>query len=125
MKIVICCSVKYIDTIRATIDGLNSLGLQGLFSNLDYEDENTFDVIPVDEMKRLASEHYALIDEADIVYFITPDGYMGTSCKLELGYAVAKGKPIYFSEPTNDYALDCYVTKFIPTNSLNSFLELQ
>ncbi len=61
------------------------------------------------------------IGGADAVYIITPQRYMGTSCKFELGYAIAKEKPIYFSEPTNDIGLDCYVTKFISTDSLELF----
>ena len=69
-------------------------------------------------------EHYVAIDEADKVYLITPEGYMGTSLKLELGYAVAKNKPIYFSEPTNDIGLDCYVKEFISTDNLKRFLEI-
>ena len=48
---------------------------------------------------------------------------MGTSCKIELGYALALGKLIYFSEPTNDLALDCYVKKFIPLDKLILFKE--
>ncbi len=76
----------------------------------------------LNEKKRLALEHYEAIRESDAVYFIVPEGYMGTSCKLELGYAVASNKPVYFSEPTNDLALDCYVSKFIPLESLRDFL---
>ncbi len=124
MKITISCSMKYRDIVRDTINGLNNLGLQSLFPNLDYGD-NKIDVSnAIKIVKQLAIEHYKAIKEADLVYFITPEGYMGTSCKLELGYAIANEKIIYFSEPTNDPALDCYVTKFIPINSLELFLDL-
>lgn len=124
MKIVIGSSMKYQDLIKATMKNFNIIGIIPLFPNLNYIAENKDDAHTMEEKKKLALEHYAAIDEADSVYLITPDGYMGTSLKLELGYAVAKNKPIYFSEPTNDIGLDCYVQEFIPTNNLKRFLEI-
>ena len=101
-----------------------SIGITPLFPNLDYSTENKDDANTIEEKKRLALEHYVAINEADKVYLITPDGYMGTSLKLELGYAVAKNKPIYFSEPTKDIGLDCYVEEFISIDNLKRFLEI-
>jgi hypothetical protein len=43
---------------------------------------------------------------------------------LELGYAFAKGKAIFFSEPTNDDALDGYVQKFIGLDELDTFASV-
>jgi nucleoside 2-deoxyribosyltransferase len=116
--------MKYRKLVRDTMEDFEKIGIIPLFPNLDYSTENKDDANTIEEKKRLALEHYAAIDEADKVYLITPDGYMGTSLKLELGYAVAKNKPIYFSEPTNDIGLDCYVVKFIPTDNLKRFLEI-
>lgn len=125
MKIVISCSMKYRDLVRQTISELSLLGLDPIFPNLDYSTNNKDDANTVTEKKRLAIEHYEAIDTADVVYFITPNGYMGTSCKLELGYAIAKNKKICFSEPTNDIGLDCYATKFIGLDKLKEFIKLQ
>lgn len=116
--------MKYRSLVRETVAKLSELGLTPLFPNLDYSHENTGKANTPDKKKRLAMEHYTVIDEADVVYLITPEGYMGTSCKLELGYAVARQKPIYFSEPTKDPALDCYVSGFVSTNSLTDFLKI-
>ena len=124
MKIVLGCSMKYRDLVQETISKLETLGLEPIFPNLNYSTDNKDDANTIEEKKRLATEHYEAIDKADVVYLITPQGYMGTSCKLELGYAIAKGKPIYFSEPTNDIGLDCYVTQFIPIDNLKLFLEI-
>lgn len=115
--------MKYRDLARETVNRLVDLGITPLFPNLDYGSENKDYANTIEEKKRLALEHYTAIDEADIVYFLTPDGYMGTSCKLELGYAIAKNKPIYFSEPTNDFGLDCYVKEFISTNDLKRLMS--
>ena len=116
--------MKYRDLIKETITSLNKIGITAMFPNLDYSDKNSDEASTLDEKKRLAMEHYTAIDESDVVYFITPNSYIGTSCKLELGYAIAKNKPIYFSEPTNDIGIDCYVKKFIRINELENFLKL-
>ena len=104
------------------MDQLTNLGITPLFPNLDIETENGVPIMTIEEKKRLALEHYAAIDESGAVYFLTPDGYMGTSCKIELGYAIAKNKPVYFSEPTSDIGLDCYVKEFISLDNLKRFL---
>ena len=123
MKIAIGCSMKYRDLVRETVARLEKIGITALFPNIDYSAENKDHADTPAEKKCLALEHYAAIDQADSIYLLTPDGYMGTSCKLELGYAIAKNKPIFFSEPTYDIGLDCYVKEFIPTGELKRFLN--
>ena len=125
MKIVISCSTKYRDLIKEAVIRFEKIGVTPLFPNLDYDSKsgNHAD-ISMYEIKRLAEEHYKAINECDLFYLITPNGYVGTSCKLELGYAIAKNKPIFFSEPTNDISLDCYSKEFISTDSLEKFLKL-
>ncbi len=108
VKIAIGCSMKYRDLVRSTMVDLENIGVIPLFPNLDFGSENKDCANTIEEKKRLALEHYDAIQNADVVYFLTPEGYMGTSCKLELGYAIAKNEPIFFSEPTNDIGLDCY-----------------
>ncbi len=100
--------MKFRSLIRSTMKELEGLGFEPLFPNLDYSTEDKDVAMSTEEKKRLALEHYAAIEESDAVYFILPEGYMGTSCKVELGYALACKKPIYFSEPTGDIGLDCY-----------------
>lgn len=118
MKIVIGSSMKNRELVRKAMSDMRALGIEPLFPNLDFSDKNEDDAKNLEEKKRLALEHYQAIDEADANYFITPEGYMGTSCKLELGYCIAKGKTVFFSEPTNDWGLDCYVTAFVPLDKL-------
>lgn len=110
--------MKYRDLVREAMNCLNEIGITPLFPNITLQKEN----LTIEEKKCLALEHYEAIDESDVVYFIVPDGYMGTSCKIELGYSVAKNKTIYFSEPTNDIGLDCYVKDFISLKDLRKFL---
>jgi len=43
----------------------------------------------------LTHDHFYKIRMADIVFVYNKDGYSGNSTTLEIGYAVALGKPIY------------------------------
>ncbi len=42
------------------------------------------------------------IDRTDIIYVVNPQGYVGKSVAVDLGYAYAKNKPIYVMEPVDD-----------------------
>ena len=42
------------------------------------------------------------IDRADIVYVVNPEGYVGISVGIDIGYAYAKKKPIYVLHPTRE-----------------------
>jgi nucleoside 2-deoxyribosyltransferase len=113
--------MKYKNILKEAMRSFEVVGIVPLFPNLDYGSKSNDDSITIEEKKKLALEHYTAIDVADKVYFITQEGYMGTSLKLELGYAIAKGKQIYFSEPTGDIGLDCYVEEFVQTDNLKRF----
>ncbi len=43
----------------------------------------------------LTHDHFYKIQMADIVFIYNKDGYSGNSTTLEIGYAMALGKPIY------------------------------
>lgn len=43
----------------------------------------------------LTHDHFYKIRMADVVFVFNKDGYAGNSTTLEIGYAVALGKPIY------------------------------
>lgn len=43
----------------------------------------------------LTHDHFYKIKMADVVFVFNKDGYAGNSTTLEIGYAVALGKPIY------------------------------
>lgn len=43
----------------------------------------------------LTHDHFYKIQMADVVFVYNKDGYAGNSTTLEIGYAVALGKPIY------------------------------
>jgi len=42
------------------------------------------------------------IDKADLVYVVNPSGYVGRSVSVDIGYAYARGKPIYATRTIDD-----------------------
>ncbi len=75
-------------------------------------------------MKRLTLEHFATVDETPILYVLCPEGYVGRSVTLEIDYAYAKGKHIFFSELTNDQVLDALSSGVIPTTEISRLKEI-
>lgn len=63
------------------------------------------------------------IDQADVVYVVNPDGYIGKSVSLDIGYAYAKNKPIYVMHPINDPPVMSLVKGVLSFNELISFLK--
>jgi hypothetical protein len=55
------------------------------------------------------SRHLASIRVADFVWLVDPEGYVGQSASMELGFAVACGTPILTASTPNDLTLRQYV----------------
>lgn len=60
-------------------------------------------------IKLVQSRHLAAIDASDFVWLVAPAGYVGQSAAMEIGYAVAKGTPVFASEVPADLTLRQYV----------------
>jgi hypothetical protein len=61
-------------------------------------------------IKLVQSRHLAAIEASDFVWLVAPGGYVGQSAAMEIGYAVAKGTPVFASEVPADLTLRQYVT---------------
>ena len=52
-----------------------------------------------DEQKEMLDDiHKRKIDMADAIYVINKDGYVGSSTRCEIGYAIKHGKQVIFME---------------------------
>jgi len=65
-------------------------------------------------IKLVQSRHLAAIAASDLVWLVAPDGYIGQSGAMEIGYAVSVGTPVFTSEVPIDLTLRQYVTT-LPT----------
>jgi hypothetical protein len=61
-------------------------------------------------IKLVQSRHLAAIAASDFVWVVAPEGYIGQSGAMEVGYATAVGTPVYCSEVPIDLTLRQYVT---------------
>lgn len=116
MKITVSSSMKFRDMIGETLSGLAAAGHQGAFPNLDSPQSAEDDPAV---KRQLCEAHFQAIADADALYCLLPGGYMGTSVKIELGYALALRKPVYFSEATHDTGLDCLASGIVPLDALH------
>jgi len=63
------------------------------------------------------------IDESDLVYVVNPDGYVGRSVCVDIGYVYAKGKPIYVMYPIDDPPVMNMVKEVLSFEQLINFLK--
>ncbi|MBU1167642.1 nucleoside 2-deoxyribosyltransferase [Patescibacteria group bacterium] len=76
----------------------------------------------LDEMvPDLVYRHFKKIRESDAVLVVNPDGYIGNSVKVEIGYAKGLGKKVYFLEKTNAPELDCLADEILEANKFDVF----
>ena len=66
--------------------------------------------------KGLTLEHFDWIRKAEVCFVYNKDDYAGTSVSMEMGYAVALGKPIFaLSRKTGDPCRDSLIDKVVKT----------
>jgi len=61
--------------------------------------------------QEIEREHLNAILRADALYLYNADGYVGPSSAMEMGWALAFGRPVYTKEACVDTALKCFVGK--------------
>ncbi len=120
--ICLSASLRFENIIRDIIQKAEEIGIKALFPNLDIGlDKNE---LTMDIMKKLCQDHFQAITRAEALYVINPRGYIGTLVKIEIGYALGKEKPVYYSHKTDSLDLDSLSTGIIPLNSIEQFLHL-
>jgi ABC-type uncharacterized transport system substrate-binding protein len=63
------------------------------------------------------------IGQADVVYVVNPDGYVGKSVSVDIGYAYARNKPIYVMHPIEDPPVMSLVRGILSFEELISLLK--
>lgn len=61
-------------------------------------------------MRLVQSRHLAAIGAADFLWLVAPEGYLGLSASMEIGFGVARGVPIYSTDVPTDLTIRQYVT---------------
>lgn len=120
--ICISSSLRFKEIIRDTIRSFKDIGIVASFPNLDTEIPK--DEIDIDTLKKFCQEHFTAIDDANGLYVINPGGYIGTLVTVEIGYALGRGKPVYYTEPAGKLDLDALFKNIIPLDKIEEFHSL-
>jgi nucleoside 2-deoxyribosyltransferase len=68
-------------------------------------------------------EHIENVKQADIIYVVDKDGYVGRSTSVEIGVAYGLGKKIYAMERIKDPAVDILVDEVLSPKELISRIK--
>lgn len=71
----------------------------------------------VRSIKMVEDRHLDCIRSSDFLWLVAPDGYVGQSASMELGYAIAHNVPIFCTQLPNDGTLRKYVQR-VPSLSV-------
>src|SRR5271156_5384487 len=64
----------------------------------------------VRSVRLVQDRHLESIRAANLLWLVCPDGYVGQSASMEIGYAAAVGVPIFSTHAPTDLTLRQYVT---------------
>lgn len=101
---------RYFDGISETVKAFEALGIDVLSPKASKvinpgEEFAVLETDDTDNPKTLEQRHLDAIASADALYLYNPDGYIGDSSKMELGWANALGKPVFCKELVADSTL--------------------
>jgi nucleoside 2-deoxyribosyltransferase len=119
MKCVVSGSFrKFYDAIAGLVEDFEKCGIEVLSPSKSkiVKSQEEFVILEsdkTDDIEILERNHLNAIKEADFLYIYNPEGYMGESTIMELGWALAMDKPVYSLEKSKDLAL----AKFIKVKS--------
>jgi len=68
-------------------------------------------------------DHIENVKQADIIYVVDKDGYVGRSTAVEIGVAYGLGKKIYAMERIKDAAVDILIDEVLSPEKLISILK--
>jgi hypothetical protein len=64
---------------------------------------------PIRSVRLVQDRHLEAIKAANFLWLVCPDGYVGQSASMEIGYAAAVGVPIFAAQVPSDLTLRQYV----------------
>ncbi|MDO8551213.1 MAG: hypothetical protein Q7S03_00830 [bacterium] len=120
-SVVLCGSKRFKSELRTFAKKLKEKGVVIFEPNLHSAGEQWGSLS--DDYKNyialgLTHDHFYKIRMADVLFLYNKEGYCGVSVTLELGYAVALGKPIYaLSDKDEELARKILIREFITSPS--------
>lgn len=102
------------EALRRTFENLKDSGFQVLSPTNPYieTEEQGFVYMRHESMQtpdRIENKHLDAIQRADFVWFFAPEGYVGPTGALEVGFARASGIPVYTDTALKDMTIKNFV----------------
>jgi len=106
---------KHLLEVQRAVEMLTAAGAVVLSPSsptvVDKIEDFVFVASDVHRSPRLVQDrHMAAIAESDFLWLVCPEGYVGQSACLEVGYAVAQAVPVWSATRPGDLTLRQYVT---------------
>lgn len=70
--------------------------------------------------KELEQLHLDSIRKSDFLYVVDPQGYVGNSAVMEIGFALALRIPVYSLQEPEEFILKLFVKTLSPSNAIES-----
>jgi hypothetical protein len=105
---------RHMDAITSTVNELAALNVRVL-SPADpriVAQQGEFLFVasdPIRSVRLVQDRHLESIKAANFLWLVCPDGYVGQSASMEIGYAAAVGVPIFAAQLPSDLTLRQYV----------------
>jgi hypothetical protein len=120
-SVFVASSRKYYDQVKEIKKRLDELGVKGYYPYFEYVDDQI--EVDVETKKQLTLRHFPEIDEIDVLYAVTPNGYVGCSVTIEATYAYAKGKEVVTSEPAAELAVRAFVSSVMTPEEFIAYVS--
>jgi hypothetical protein len=105
-KAVILGSFRFYSEIQNTRERFERNGIEVLMPRagevVRVDEATGYQILDTDGDKtpdQIQSEFFDAIEDADLAYLVTPNGYIGNMVTIELGYTMGSRKPIYSNNP--------------------------
>ncbi len=87
------------------------------------QEMNIVYIVAKDEDRRGILGCLRRIDESDVVYIMNPEGYVGKSVSVDIGYAYAKNKQIYAMYLIDDPPVENLINGIVTPDALIDLLK--
>lgn len=103
---------KFLREIKQIIDEFEKNEIEILSPKLSNvkSNENNFIIFEHENKlpKNLEISHLKAIERSDFLYIVNPQGYIGNSCAMEIGFALAHNIPIFTLEIPNEFIFSLF-----------------
>jgi len=130
-----CGSFKFYQEMEKVADFLRKKGLQVVvpqpshIRNIHKPEELKKDKFNEATLRKWEREgafsHLANIRKSDLVYIFNQGSYLGPAVTVEIGYALALGKPIFARAKVKDVTVANFIKKVVSPTELLEWLKLK